>query len=87
MRQRQVHRDRLVALTLLANPAQQVVGADLQVHASLSYGQDSRTKHIASIRLAEELMLRSQPLEFGETSLQGFDVKLAPEGEMVHLVL
>jgi hypothetical protein len=32
-------------------------------------------------------MLRSQPLEFGKTRLQGFDVKLAPEGEMVHLVL
>jgi hypothetical protein len=32
-------------------------------------------------------MLRSQPLEFGEAGLQSFDVKLAPEGEMVERVL
>jgi hypothetical protein len=32
-------------------------------------------------------MLRSQPLKLGEAGLQGFDVKLAPEREMVELVL
>ena len=32
-------------------------------------------------------MLRSKPLKLGEAGLQGFDVKLASEGEMVHLVL
>ncbi len=32
-------------------------------------------------------MLRTEPLEFGETSLQGFEVKLASECEMIDLVL
>ena len=32
-------------------------------------------------------MLRSQPLKLGKTRLQGFEVKLAPEREMVHRVL
>ncbi len=32
-------------------------------------------------------MLRSKPLEFGKARLQGFDIKLASEGEMVRLML
>ncbi len=32
-------------------------------------------------------MLRTEPLKLNKTRLQGFDVKLAPEGEMAHLVL
>jgi hypothetical protein len=32
-------------------------------------------------------MLRSELLKLGETGLQSFEVKLAPECEMVHLML
>jgi len=42
---------------------------------------------LATFFSSSELMLRSQPLKLGKTRLQGSDVKLAPEREMVELVL
>jgi hypothetical protein len=54
----------------------------------LSFEFEKRTIQAAWLASADYyLMLRSQPLKLGEAGLQGFDVKLAPEREMVELVL
>jgi hypothetical protein len=83
----QPDRDGLFADPLIADLTEQAIGA--QVESSTAFGdrQHVGAEAVAPFGLTEELMLRTQPLKLSKTRLQGFDVKLAPEREMVELVL